>query len=161
MQLDPALTEKLYSDFPRLYRGRHKSAQESSMCWGFQCGDGWYQLLHDLSAQLSNHLDEHSESGLEAVQVKSKFGILCFDLSDHDEAAEAMIEAARKRAKVTCELTGKAGQLCHSKSRRTNTAVLCPEKAAELGYFPVSDSAGSDAASDEKRVPVFKAFPPD
>ena len=134
MQLDPILTEKLYEDFPRLYRGHNKSSQDSSMCWGFECGDGWYQLLRDLSVQLSAHLAEHPETALEAVQVKSKFGRLCFYLNEPDTVAEQMIEAARKQAENTCEFTGQPGQLCIGKSRRDPVMVLCPEKAAELGY---------------------------
>lgn len=134
MELDRTLTEKLYADFPRLYRGRHKPAQESSMCWGFECGEGWYQLLHDLSTQLSNYLAEHPDSDLEAVQVKSKFGCLCFHLSDHDPVAEKIIEAARERAAVTCEITGRPGQFCRGKSRRDPVLVLCTEKAEEFGY---------------------------
>jgi hypothetical protein len=137
MQLDPTLTEKLYSDFPRLFRGRHKPAQESSMCWGFECGDGWYQLLHGLSIQLSNYLAEHPDSNLEAIQVKSKFGRLCFHLSDYDAVVEEMINAARERAAATCEITGRPGQLCRGKSRRDPLMVLCPEKAEEFGYSVV------------------------
>lgn len=107
------------------------------MCWGFECGDGWYQLLHDLSAQLSRYLAENPDLDLEAVQVKSKFASLRFHLSDHDEVAEEMIEAASKRAAVTCEITGRPGQLCSGKTRREPVLVLCPEKAEELGYSVV------------------------
>lgn len=134
MQLNPDLTEKLYAAFPRLYRGRHKSPSESSMCWGFECGDGWYQLLFDLSLGLSNYLEEHPELDLEATQVKSKFGTLRFYLSSHDLLTEQMIEHACQRASVTCELTGKPGKLYQHPTRRFTVMVLCPEKAVELGF---------------------------
>lgn len=111
MQLHPELTENLYAAFPQLYRGRHKSKYESSMCWGFECGDGWYQLLYDLSQELSNYLAEHPELDLEAVQVKSKFGVLHFHLNYHYATTEKMIDLARQRASVTCQLTGKRSQL--------------------------------------------------
>lgn len=137
MQLATELAEKLYATFPHLYRGRFKSAQESSMCWGFECGDGWYQLLHDLSAKLSCFLSEHPEVDFEAVQVKSKFGKLHFHLSNHDPSTEAIIEAARQLSSITCEFTGKRGRLCSGKTRRDPLLVLCPEKAVELGYSRV------------------------
>ena len=98
MQLNPALTENLYEAFPQLYRGRHKSMYESSMCWGFECGDGWYQLIYDLSQELSNYFAEHLELNFEVVQVKSKFGILHFHLSGHDAVTDKMIELARRRS---------------------------------------------------------------
>lgn len=139
MQLHPTLTEKLYTAFPRLYRGRYKSMYESSMCWGFECGDGWYQLLYDLSQELSNYLAECPTVDFEVVQVKSKFGVLRFHLDCPDAAAAEMIERARLRASVTCELTGKPGQRYVDSTHRFSVMVLCPEKAAELG-FSVQDN---------------------
>lgn len=145
MQLNPELAEKLYAAFPRLYRGRHKSDQESSMCWGFECGDGWYPLLYDLSLELSNYLAEHPELDFEAVQVKSKLGSLCFYLNDYDKITRGMIDQACQRASLTCELTGKPGQLHGSPTRRFSVMVLCPEKAAELGFVPLMPRTGTES----------------
>lgn len=76
------------------------------MCWGFACGDGWYQILDDLSQELTNYLAEHPELDFEVVQVKSKFGTLRFHLNHRDAATEKMVELAQQRASTTCELTG-------------------------------------------------------
>lgn len=137
MQLNPGLAEKLYAAFPRLYRGRHKPMEESSMGWGFECGDGWYQVLADLSLELSDYQAEHPEIDLEVMQVKSKFGSLRFHLRGGDAETEKMIERAGQRAAVTCELTGKPGRLYENPTRRFSAMVLCPEKAAELGFVAV------------------------
>ena len=94
MQLSPSLTEKLYAAFPHLYRGRHKSMYESSMCWGFECGDGWYQVLYDLSQELNDYLEKNPSVDFEVVQVKSKFGVLRFHLDYRDTKTEQMISAA-------------------------------------------------------------------
>lgn len=40
-ELDSALCEK----FPLIFKNRYASAQSTAMCWGFECGDGWYDLL--------------------------------------------------------------------------------------------------------------------
>ena len=66
------------------------------------------------------------------AQVKSKFGVLHFHLNYRDVETEKMIELARQRASVTCELTGKPGQLCAG-SVLNPVMVLCAEKVAELG----------------------------
>jgi len=118
MQLKPELAEKLYTAFPH--------------------SDGWYQLLYDLSQELNNYQAKHPAIDLEVEQVKSKFGILRFHLSGGDAVTEKMIERACQRASVTCELTGQPGQHCVSPKRRF-VMVLCPEKAAELGYVPVGN----------------------
>lgn len=132
--MNAVLTEKLYASFPYLYRGRHKSMQETCMCWGFECDDGWYQLLFDLSQALTDYQTRHPEIEFEARQVKSKFGYLCFYLDYSDDSMREMIQKASERASNTCELTGKPGVLCSSSHRRV--MVLCPEKAAELGFTP-------------------------
>lgn len=142
MQLNPELTEKLYKDFPQLYRGRYKSKYESAMYWGFECGDGWYQLLYDLSQELSNYLAANPTLDFEVVQVKSKLGILHFRLNYRDAATEKIIALARQRASVTCELTGKPGQLCVNAKSNIPAMVLCPEIAAELGFAVVDSNAG-------------------
>ena len=102
----PDLTEKLYAAFPQLYRGRHKSKYESSMCWGFACGDGWYQVLYELSRELANYQAAHPSLDLEVTQVKSKFGMMHVHLNCRDAAIEKMIELAQQRASATCEFTG-------------------------------------------------------
>ncbi len=102
--LNPTLTANLYAAFPQLYRGRHKSKYESGMCWGFECGDGWYQVLYDLSQELSDYLAEHPELDFEVTRVKSKFGTLRFHLNYRDAQTERMIERAQQRADITCEL---------------------------------------------------------
>ena len=118
---------------------------ENSMCWGFECGDGWYQLLYDLSQELSNYLTEHSALDFEVVQVKSKFGVLHFHLNYRDAETEKMIELARQRASVTCELTGKPGQLCVG-STPNPVVVLCAEKVAELGFSAMRNDATKSLA---------------
>lgn len=46
------LEKKLYNEFPLLYGGRNKPLTESLMGFGCECGDGWYDLLYELSSEL-------------------------------------------------------------------------------------------------------------
>lgn len=105
--MNKVLTEKLYSNFPQLYSGHRKTKYESAMHWGFDCGDGWYQLLYDLSQQLDNYLTLHPSLQCEVVDVKSKFGTLRFRLSLHDPIMQDMILTACNRATITCEHCGR------------------------------------------------------
>ena len=135
------LTEKLYAEFPALYRGHTKPPEQSSMCWGFECGDGWFMLIHELSRDLTDYLKTHPALDVEVVQVKSKFGSFRYDVVGGDEATTRLINDARERAKRICEYTGKDGRLCVSatdKGRLSSSRpmVLCEDKAIELGYVP-------------------------
>lgn len=46
------LDAKLVADYPELYRDRFAPMNQTAMCWGFECGDGWYRILDTLSAAL-------------------------------------------------------------------------------------------------------------
>ena len=51
--LDKQLCEK----FPKLFKDRHASMQETCMCWGFECGDGWFNILNALCGNIQHHID--------------------------------------------------------------------------------------------------------
>ena len=70
--------------FPRLYRERHASVMESSMGWGFLCGDGWFEIVWELSRAIAEHA---ARVGLDPVvrSVKEKFGELRVSVEGGDE----------------------------------------------------------------------------
>jgi hypothetical protein len=104
-------TQLIYAAFPYIYRGRSKAPDTSSMCYGFECGDGWYQILYALSEDLTNYLMRHPSLNLEVMQVKNKFGNLRFYVDGGDAATEVIISRARQHADVICEITGEAKNL--------------------------------------------------
>jgi hypothetical protein len=36
---------------------RNKNMQETCMCWGFECGDGWFNILDQLMGSIQHHID--------------------------------------------------------------------------------------------------------
>ena len=94
-------TEKLMKDFPTLYRGYTKPLTENLMSFGFECGDGWFQLLYDLSKKLVE-----IDLELEAVQVKEKYGTLRFYVGAATDAAFDLIFAAEEKSSTICEVCG-------------------------------------------------------
>ena len=52
-ELDALLCEK----YPKMMVNRDKSMQETCMCWGFDCGDGWYNILDQLMGNIQHHID--------------------------------------------------------------------------------------------------------
>lgn len=49
--------EDLVAKYPIIFRDRHGDVTRTAMCWGFECGDGWYDLLDVLCANIQNHVD--------------------------------------------------------------------------------------------------------
>jgi len=46
------LDKKLVEDFPMLYKQRFYDMQQTAMCWGFACEDGWEPLIRELSERI-------------------------------------------------------------------------------------------------------------
>lgn len=117
--MTPEHDEQLCREFPILYRDRHRSMRETCMAWGFTCGDGWFQIIYDLSKKLEAYIQElpFAGDGSEtcfmpvASQVKEKFGTLRFYLANSDQTMEKMISDANHLSSITCEECGSPGSL--------------------------------------------------
>lgn len=86
-----------------------KGPQETLMCFGFECGTGWYGILERLFEAISK-LDK--PENFEIVQVKEKFGGLRVYTNYSTDEIEALITEAEKEADNTCEICGEPGTLC-------------------------------------------------
>jgi len=94
-------TKKLYNDFPNLYKQHKLSIMESCMPWGFDCGDGWFNLIYDLSKKISDIAPE-----CEVVQVKEKFATLRFYVNGYNDEIDKLINEAEELSGRTCEICG-------------------------------------------------------
>jgi len=101
------LDRRLVEAFPNLYADRHKSMLETCMCWGFDCQDGWFDIVWRLSQKLE-------ALGARADQVKEKYGTLrvyfTCPAAGYDEA-ETAVDAAEAESLVTCEVCGVPGKI--------------------------------------------------
>ena len=52
-ELDKLLCEK----YPKMMVNRNKDMKETCMCWGFECGDGWFNILNQLMSQIQHRID--------------------------------------------------------------------------------------------------------
>jgi hypothetical protein len=51
------LDELLCIKYPKMMVNRNKNMQETCMCWGFECGDGWFNILDQLMGSIQHHID--------------------------------------------------------------------------------------------------------
>ena len=124
-ELDQQLVEK----YPKIFRDRNAPMTETAMCWGFDCGDGWYNIINTLCFQIQNYLDWQNDSRkyllennphnrpipteipqVVAVQVKEKYGTLRFYVNGGDSHTDGMITMAEAMSAVTCEVCGNVGK---------------------------------------------------
>ena len=105
------LTKLLYDKFPELYRGRKKPILESNMSFGFECYDGWFDLISTLSQDITNYCKENNLDIPEVSQVKEKYGELCFYVNSCDDTVFEMIDKAEDKSATICEKCGAEGKL--------------------------------------------------
>jgi hypothetical protein len=104
--------EYLCQVYPKMMANRGLPMTETAMCWGFECGDGWFQILNQLMGNIQNHIDWSNRNG-EVVsqvtldQVKEKFGTLRFYYTGGDDYIRGMVTMAESMSGVTCEECGK------------------------------------------------------
>lgn len=56
-ELDKALCQK----YPLIFADRHGDYITTAMCWGFECGDGWYNIIDTLCGAIQTHIDQRAK----------------------------------------------------------------------------------------------------
>ena len=113
------LDESLCEAYPGIYRYRNETDHPISA--GFECHNGWYNLIYDLSEILA-FIEYKSGIQITAEQVKQKGGELRFyyntNITEKSEPEEipmwfnmigTFIFFAELRSRAICEICGKAG----------------------------------------------------
>jgi hypothetical protein len=99
-------TNKILKDFPVIYSHFH---------YGFDCGDGWFDIIYDLSKMI-NDIDKE----VRIVQIKEKYGTLRFYVDWCSDEIQKLIAEAEERSCATCEECGRPGKV-----RMIKTWMLC------------------------------------
>jgi hypothetical protein len=63
------LDEKLCAKYPKIFVDRHGDMRTTAMCWGFECGDGWYWLIDSLCSNLQWNTNNNNKKYV----IKNKF----------------------------------------------------------------------------------------
>lgn len=64
-ELDAQLCEK----YPLIFRDRYSNMQTTAMCWGLDCGDGWYNIIDVLCSLLTSDC-RRAQSRYESIKDK-------------------------------------------------------------------------------------------
>lgn len=95
------LTDFLNETFPNLYKSHYGRGM------GFECGDGWFSLIYDLSYKLEKEIEKLPEEERPiATQVKEKFGTLRFYMSSETDEMDKLISDAETKSETICEMCG-------------------------------------------------------
>ena len=126
------LQEKLYKNYPKIFKQKDLDKTVTAMCWGISCGDGWYTLIDELCGEIQNRVrnvnrnkpkDDHLVC--EAVQVKEKFGGLCFYVLGGDDYIDGLISMAESMSYNVCSECSKPAD--RNEKNRGWIYTLCTE----------------------------------
>ena len=103
------LQQQLYEKYPNIFRQKDLDKTVTAMCWGISCGDGWYDLIDTLCENIQNRMmnvnrnkPEEEHLICEAVQVKEKFGGLCFYTYGSDDYIDGLVSMAESMSYHIC-----------------------------------------------------------
>ena len=105
------LTEKLFKDYPEIFKQKDLNLTQTCMCWGIETGNGWYNLIDNLCAMIMEYCKLNNYPIPEASQVKEKYGTLRFYMDNSNNDIENLINIATHTSAITCEICGKIGEL--------------------------------------------------
>ena len=60
--MSPELDKKLVEKYPEIFKNRFADPSETCMCWGFSCGDGWYNIIDQLCRAIEAHQENNKKS---------------------------------------------------------------------------------------------------
>lgn len=128
------LTEKLVSKYPSIFAQYGGDPKDTSMAYGIECGNGWFDIIDTLCNTIQSevdHINFNYEVSLrcEAVQVKEKYGSLRFYI--HFFFDENLDELNMKRVEMSMNIihgaitmaermTAKICETCGDKSSLSN-----------------------------------------
>ena len=138
------LDELLCTKYPKMMVNRNSPMQETCMCWGFECGDGWYNILNQLMGNIQHHIDwrnkkEEVVAQVTLDQVKEKFGGLRFYINAGSDQIHTRIREAEDESYLTCEKCGEPGE--HRTDRGWWT-TLCESFSASI-FWNGMESSGN------------------
>lgn len=118
----------LCSKYPKIFMDRHADMQTTAMCWGFECGDGWFALLDALCSRLQWDADNNNLPQIVAAQVKEKYGGLRFYTESSTDYQDGCIGMAEQMSEYICDVCGNPGKV----GGVSWLAARCPEHTKEV-----------------------------
>ena len=97
-ELDKQLCEK----FPKLFKDRYGNMQETAMCWGFEHGDGWFNIIWALCSNVQWHIDQSAEQHTRIVKYNEmRESMLAGDFTAFEEEYSFSSDPAYKERRRT------------------------------------------------------------
>jgi len=125
------LQETLFNKYPKLFREKDLPPSQTCMCWGIECGDGWFNIIDVLCEEINRHC-EGNDMDVIITQVKEKYGGLRFYYNGGDNTVDDLVSFAESLSERTCEICGSSGKLGQTNGWYRTTCEGCNEKRKNI-----------------------------
>lgn len=98
--------ELLCKKYPKIFANRYGDKMVTAMCWGFEVGDGWFNLIHTLCETIQSYIDNNNVPQIVAAQVKEKYAGLRFYYDGGNEFIAGMVHYAEMLSTTICDHCG-------------------------------------------------------
>jgi len=106
--------KKIFKKYPKIFYEKDMPMDKTCMCWGLECGDGWYNLIDNLCFNLQ-YISDVTGNQIVATQVKEKYGTLSFYTNGVSDMADDIIEAYSQISASICERCGSSDNVKRTK----------------------------------------------
>ena len=101
--MDSHKTNELYEKFPHLYRERTAPLESSDMGWGFQCENGWYKIIYEMSKKIDKISTDGEHAPAISLVSRHEDGTLYVAVSNITPPVADIVMNAREQSRLTCE----------------------------------------------------------
>lgn len=109
------LDEALCAKYPLVFKDRNEDMRHTAMCWGFECGDGWYNIIDTLCSHLTS----------DYRQAKSRY----------DDIKDKLGQPNWRKDIITQEVIDEAKAKMDEEASKVPVAVQVKEKFGGLRFY--------------------------
>jgi hypothetical protein len=127
------LEQKIMDDFPWFEVRNAWTGEKFGFPTPCSCGDGWYNLIYNICKELQEYYKQIGAdiNELQILQIKEKWGALCFYIGSYYGDADKIIRKYEVLSASTCECCGKSAS---TKIKGSWLRTLCDKCADVQGY---------------------------
>lgn len=107
-----SLEKQIYLLCPIIFRAQGNTPRNSPLNYGIECGDGWYDLIRQLSCSIEDTALAQKQSGTQkeklpiVVQIKEQSGGLRFCVEHSNHIVNELITEAEYNSFAICGRSG-------------------------------------------------------
>jgi len=141
-------TNKLYERFPHLYRERAAALESSQMPWGFQCENGWYKIIYEMSKKITKISKEGEFAPAVTLVSKHEDGTLHVAVRNITPPIADIITRATEQSRLTCELCSYSPAFLRTDANNLKGHIACGRCAGKAA------SPATKKTAKRKRKPL-------